>query len=69
MGPVVVAVGVGYNGQPGKVVLGAKDRPAFHPVPRVPDSEPVTEKILGGARHLELHLDLPVPYVDGLYVG
>ena len=60
MGAVMIAVGIRDDGKTGEVISVAEHGAHLHPVPGVPDGEPVAEQVLGGAAHSELNLQLPV---------
>ena len=56
----MIAVGVCDDGEAGEVIPVAEHGTRLHPVPGVPDGEPVTEEVLGGAADPELNLQLPI---------
>ena len=56
----MIAVGICDDGEAGEVIPVAEHGTRLHPVPGVPDGEPVTEEVLGGAADPELNLQLPI---------
>lgn len=66
MRPIVIAVGVQDDGQPGEVVLAAKDWPRLHALLGVPNGEAIAEELGALAMNLEAHMHLPVASHHGL---
>ena len=50
-----------YDSKAGEMVGAPEDRACHHPVPGVPQREPVPKQILSRPDHFEIQLDLPIP--------